>query len=193
MFNLIEDLDSAWADVLRAWHGLDFSQGWRPEIVAGGIFMTPPPGTTHNLIADELHYAVGSVIDRRRFAVFQSQGVALRSVSGIFIPDLCVVARSQAQPGTGFVDSDHVVLTVEITSMGNADHDRKLKKWAYAHGGVAQYVLVDAFDQAGPSVWVFSQPEDGVYRDAVRTPFGERIALADPVAADIDTSLFPAS
>ena len=117
--------------------------------------------------------------------------MAIQSIGGIFIPDLCVVIRAQVPLGSEPVDSEFVALAVEITSPNNASHDRKRKKWAYAHGGVAQYLLVDAYDDDGPCVWVFSQPDGGTYRSAVRAPFGKMVTLADPVAVEIDSGQFP--
>jgi Uma2 family endonuclease len=192
MTSLLADSGLTWADVLRIWKELDVPEGWRPEITPEGIIMTPPPSGAHNLTAEEVHHALGAAIDRNTFGIFQSLGVAVRSIGGIFIPDICVVARAGVSPGTDPVDSEHVALAVEITSKSNAEHDRKRKKWAYAHGGIAQYLLIDAFDEDGPSVWVFSQPEEGTYRTAVRTPFGKPVRLADPVATVIESTLFPA-
>ena len=94
-------------------------------------------------------------------------------------------------PGSDPVDSQYVVLAVEITSRGNAQHDRKRKKWAYAHGGIAQYLLVDPFDEDGPAASLFSNPSDGIYLTTERTPLGQKVVLRAPVAAEIDSGLFP--
>jgi len=191
MTTTVSDSDFSWAYVLQTWNELNVPEGWRPEITPEGIFMSPPPVGSHNLIADELHHAVGAVIDRSRFGVFQTQGVAVQSIGGIFVPDLCVASRAEVPSGSDPVGSEHVVLAVEITSRRNAEHDRKRKKWAYAHGRIAQYLLVDAFDDEGPTVSQFTNPVEGVYRNVVRTPFGQKITLLDPVVAVVDSSLFP--
>ena len=190
MTTMLADSGLTWADVLRTWNELEVPEGWRPEITPGGILTTPPPSGFHSLIADTLHRALVRNLDDN-FGVFQSVAVAVRSVGGIFIPDVCVVAREQVPLGTDPVDSNHIVLAVEITSRGNATHDRKRKKWAYAHGGIAQYLLVDTFDEDGPAISLFSHPSDGIYRTTERTPFGQKVTLAAPVATVLDSSLFP--
>jgi Uma2 family endonuclease len=190
MTSLLADSGLTWADVLRTWNELEVPDGWRPEITPEGIIMTPPPSGAHNLIADTLHRALVRAVDDQ-FGVFQTIAVAVRSAGGIFVPDLCVVARGQVPLGTEPVDAEHVVLAVQITSRRNAAHDRKRKKWAYAHGGVAQYLLVDGFDEDGPAVYLFSHPSDRVYRTTERTPFGQKVTLAPPVATVLDSGLFP--
>jgi Uma2 family endonuclease len=190
MIDLLADSGLTWADVLRTWNELTVPEGWRPEITPGGIVMTPPPSGAHNLIADNVHRAVVSVADEA-LAVFQTLGVAVPSIGGVFVPDLCVAVRAEVPFDTEPVGSEHVVLAVEITSRSNARHDRKRKKWAYAHGGIAQYLLIDAYDEDGPALLLFSNPADGVYRNAVRTPFGQKITLDEPVPAVIDSGLFP--
>jgi Uma2 family endonuclease len=192
MTSLLADSGLTWADVLKTWNELEVPEGWRPEITPEGIIMTPPPGGSHNLIADSLHRALVFAVDDE-FGVFQSLAVAVRFVGGIFIPDLCVVARERVPLGTEPVDAAHVALAVEITSRSNAAHDRKRKRWAYAHGGVAQYLLVDAFDEDGPAVYLFSHPSDGMYRTIERTPFGHKVTVAPPVATVLDSGLFPSS
>jgi Uma2 family endonuclease len=190
MTSLLADSGLTWADVLRTWNELEVPEGWRPEITPGGIIMTPPPSGAHNLIADTLHRALVRAVDDQ-FGVFQTVAVAVLSVGGIFVPDLCVVARGHVPLGTEPVDSKDVVLAVEITSRSNAAHDRKRKRWAYAHGGVAQYLLVDAFDEDGAAIYLLSHPSDGMYRTTERTPFGHKVTLAPPVATVLDSELFP--
>ncbi len=190
MGSTLADAGLPWAYVLRTWKALDVPEGWRPEITPEGIVMSPPPSNSHNLIADTVDDALRSAIDRS-FAVFQTLGVAVLPISGIFIPDLCVVPRAAVPPGSEPVDARHVLVAVEIASKGNAEHDRKRKKWAYAHGPIAQYLLIDAFDDDGPMLSLFSNPVDGVYRNTVRVAFGEALKLADPVPAVVDSAQFP--
>ncbi len=183
------DSGLTWADVLRMWNELDVPEGWRPEITPEGIVMTPPPSGLHNLIAGTVNRALVAAAGDD-LEVFQTLGVAVPSIGGVFVPDFCVVARSEVPLGSDPVDAGHVVLAVEITSRGNARHDRKRKRWAYAHGPVEQYLLIDAHDEDGPTISLFSNPADGGYRNAVRTSFGQKVLLGEPVPAVIDSSLF---
>lgn len=179
-----------WADLLQIWNELDVPEGWRPEITPEGIVMSPPPSGFHNLIGETVHQVLRAAVDDS-FGVFQTQGVAVPAIGGVFIPDLCVVPRALVPHGSEPVAAEHVALAVEITSRSNARQDRKRKKWAYAHGPVAQYLLIDAYDEDGPTVSLFSNPADAVYRNVTRTSFGQKITLAAPVAVVLDTAQFP--
>lgn len=83
-----------------------------------------------------------------------------------------------------------MLLGVEITSKSTARHDRSTKKWAYAHGGIPLYLLIDAFDEEGPAVSLFSGPVDGVYGKTIRVPFGKPIKIGSPFDVELDTSKF---
>ncbi|MEY7971364.1 Uma2 family endonuclease [Saccharomonospora xinjiangensis] len=185
----IVDTPLDWDALVRTWHELDVPEGWRPEVTIEGIRMSPPPGGQHNLIADQLHEAL--VRSRPNGAgVFQTLGVTVPVVGGIYVPDLCVVPRAYVPDGSDPVPSEHVLLAVEITSAGNANHDRSRKRWAYAHGGIEQYLLVDPHDPDGAAVTLFSDPADGAYRKACRIPFGEKITLGSPFGLVVDTTEF---
>ncbi|EHY90712.1 hypothetical protein SacazDRAFT_03852 [Saccharomonospora azurea NA-128] len=185
----IVDTPLDWSDLVRTWRELDVPEGWRPEVTIEGIRMSPPPGGQHNLIAGRLHrQLVSGTPDGSE--VFQTLGVSVPVVGGIYVPDLCVVPLIRVPHGAEPVPSEHVLLAIEITSAGNAQHDRSRKRWAYAHGGIGQYLLVDPHDPEGPAVTLFGAPGEGVYRRACRVPFGETIALASPFELELDTAEF---
>ncbi len=104
-----------------------------------------------------------------------------------------VVGMVFQNPEDQLVAAEYVALAVEITSRSNARHDRKRKKWAYAPGPVPQYLLIDAYDEDGPTVSLFSNPADAAYRNVTRASFGQKITLAAPVAVVLDTAQFPDS
>jgi Putative restriction endonuclease len=79
---------------------------------------------------------------------------------------------------------------VEITSRSNARYDRTAKKWAYAHGPVPLYLLVDPWDVDGPISTLFSHPLDGDHTTQVSVPFGQPIALPAPFDVEIGTAEF---
>jgi Uma2 family endonuclease len=179
-----------WADVLRTWGEIKAPVGWRPEITPDRVFISPPPSSAHILIAETVDRAFVSALDDD-LGVFHALSVGVSSVGGIFMPDLSLIARERVPQDDEPVASEHVVLVVEITSRANADRDRRLKRRAYARGGVAQYLLIDAYDEDGPTVSLFSNPAGGVYRRMVGVAFGQVISLAAPVKVDLDTAPFP--
>lgn len=183
------DSPMTWDDILRTWRELEVPEGWRPELTVEGISMTPPPGGTHNLIAASINRqllpAVPDGCD-----VFQTLGVGVRQAGGIYVPDVCVVPRAAVPPGPDPVHSADVLIAVEITSPGNAEHDRKKKKWAYAHGDIPCYLLIDPYDEDGASASLFTQPIGGVYSTTNRTAFGRSVVLNEPFGVDLSTAEF---
>ncbi|MGW0473898.1 Uma2 family endonuclease [Streptomyces coeruleorubidus] len=80
---------------------------------------------------------------------------------------------------------------VEITSKATAHHDRTAKAMGYAEAGVPLYFLVDASAPGGPTVMLYGEPKEGVYRLRRAGKFGERITLPEPFGLEPDTSEFP--
>ncbi|WP_197321026.1 Uma2 family endonuclease [Saccharomonospora sp. NB11] len=185
----VVDTPLDWDDLLRTWRELEVPEGWRPEVTIEGIRMSPPPGGQHNLIAALVHRQLSPSVPAGG-DVFQTLAVSVPVVGGIYIPDLCVVQREHVPHGAEPVPAEHVQLTVEITSAGNANHDRTRKKWAYAHGGIAWYLLIDPHDPEGPTVTAFTEPREGVYRRACRVPFGEKITVEVPFDLVLQTDEF---
>ncbi|MFD7625759.1 hypothetical protein ACFV7Q_06860 [Streptomyces sp. NPDC059851] len=67
-----------------------------------------------------------------------------------------------------------------------------MKLWAYAHAPVPVRLLIDGFDQHGPTSTLFTGPQNGAYRHADRVAFGEELELPQPFALTLDTAGFPA-
>jgi hypothetical protein len=80
---------------------------------------------------------------------------------------------------------------VEITSPGNAGQDRISKPAGHAQAGVPLYLLIDGWAPGGPTITLFSEPEDDVYRSHRAVKFGDPIDLPEPFAITLDTGTFP--
>ncbi|MFD9958125.1 Uma2 family endonuclease [Amycolatopsis sp. NPDC058986] len=181
-----------WDALLRTWRELDVPEGWRAEIIEGGIVvMTPPPGRGHNLIADVLHPAVKTAVPRE-WAVLQTLGVSVPGLCRIYEPDLVVVPRAVVSAGADSepVPAEEAKLAVEIVSKNNARTDRVEKLRAYAVAGIPLYLLIDRFADEGPWVTLFSKPVDGHYRHTDGVPFGGKITIPEPVGLVLDTKEF---
>ncbi|WP_413115395.1 Uma2 family endonuclease [Streptomyces sp. CY1] len=83
---------------------------------------------------------------------------------------------------------DGVLMTVEVTLHdGDTDRrDRVEKPAAYAAVGIPVYLLVDR-DACAVIVHTNPDPKSACYLDIHRAPFGERVALPDPVGITLDT------
>ncbi|WP_254553047.1 Uma2 family endonuclease [Kitasatospora sp. MMS16-BH015] len=187
------ETDHAWADLLDTWRDLDVPEGWRAEIEEGQIVLVPPPNNGHNLIAGEVHRALLRCVPDE-VGVYQTLGTQIPRLEKLCIPDLVVVDVAVLKTGRDDdpIDAADVLLAIEITSRSTARQDRTKKLWGYAHGPVPLYLLIDRFDQPGPTVTLFCEPSDGAYRQSLRTPFGKPVSLPEPFGVTLDTASFPA-
>lgn len=184
-----------WDDLLKTWRDLDVPEGWRAEIIDGDeITMTPSPLIPHNRIVAVLHRALAAGTPDE-WEIHQTTSVVVPAVGRLYIPDLCVIpAADLNEAGEGpEVDAESLMLAVEVVSDGKRakERDRKLKRWGCAHGPVPIYLLVDRFDDDGPTVTVFAEPSGGRYRRERRTPFGEPVTLPAPFDLTLETKEFP--
>ncbi|WP_354645014.1 Uma2 family endonuclease [Kitasatospora camelliae] len=183
-----------WSYLLATWRELDVPEGWRAEIEGGQIVLVPPPGKGHNLIAGEVHDALLRCLPRE-IGVYQSLGTETARLEKVYVPDLVVLDKDALEAPRSEdalpIDAADILLAVEITSAGDARHDRTKKLWSYAHAPVPLYLLIDRFDEHGPTVTLFSEPVNGAYQQAVRRPFGKPVALPEPFDTVLLTDGFP--
>jgi Uma2 family endonuclease len=177
-------------DLRRIWVELDAPEGWRTEIHGGEITMNPPPAAPHAGVAELIQHAVyGAVPDGA--GVFQMLGVLIPTAQRLLIPDLVVAPRDVVMTSEQTLDCRHALLVVEITSPSTAARDRADKKSAYALGGIPLYLLTDRYDNAGPTVTLFSDPAGDDYQHAVSAPFGDTITIPAPFDVVLETATFP--
>lgn len=176
-----------WDDLVRFWEEMDAPEGSKVEIIEGILTVAPPPANDHNNIADDLQRALYQVIPRD-WGVFQTQGVAVPSRRGLFIPDLAVVPKAALQRPGHFIAASDARLIAEITS---PRHDRISKPAAYARAGVPLYLLIDSWARGGPTVTLFGEPEGDVYRSHHAVKFGDPIELPEPFGITLETGTFP--
>ena len=183
---------SGWDYFLGTWKELDVPDGWRAEIVDdNGVLLVAPPSDPHNYIAVRITRALNGVVPDD-WDVYQTLGVQFPAIERLYMPDLVVMPESVVlDPEQTPCPADEAELAVEIVSRSSKDTDRKKKLWGYAHGPIPLYLLVDAWDEAGPSVTLYEQPGNGRYNQATTVDFGDKIRLPEPFAVEIDTSRFP--
>ncbi|NBM20559.1 Uma2 family endonuclease [Streptomyces sp. GC420] len=184
-----------WDYLLQTWRELDVPEGWRAEIDEDRIVLAPPPHAHHNGIA--------AAVQRRLYqnlpdelGIYQTLGIHIAPLDRLYVPDLVVMPSrliADADPDVNDpMDAAEALLVVEITSKGNAKDDRTKKLWAYAHAPVPAYLLIDRFDEHGPTTTLFTEPENGAYKHTERVPFGKPLALPAPFHTTLHTESFPA-
>ncbi|MFF0382649.1 Uma2 family endonuclease [Streptomyces sp. NPDC004286] len=184
-----QDPDRTWDDLVRFWDESDWPEGSRVEIIEGIVTVSPTPAYRHNVMAARIQRRLYSVIPED-WEIFQTLSIAVPSRMGMFIPDL-VVAPLQPSEAESHIPAALAELVVEVTSPSNARHDRVSKPAAYATAGIPLYLLVDPWAPGGPTVTLYGEPKDDVYRVLSAVKFGDAIQLPKPFDVAIDTSEFP--
>ncbi|MEV5538066.1 Uma2 family endonuclease [Saccharopolyspora shandongensis] len=181
---------ATWEEAVQSWQKLDLpNKAWRAEIIEGRVQMTPPPGTAHNLIAHFVHRAFLRAVSDE-WGIFQTLGIAIPMRRTLCVPDIAIVPRDAVPDEEGSVSASKAALVAEITSIGNADDDRKKKLWAYAHAEVPLYLLIDRFGEEGPAVSLHSKPCGGRYLTHQSVPFGDPINIPEPFGLVLETKEF---
>lgn len=115
------------------------------EVIEGELFMTPAPGTKHQLVSGELEFAL------QTFIKAQNLGVVLNAPCDVLLepggtpvePDIFFISRSRLDIITPQNIQGPPDLIVEIISPSNPEHDRERKFKLYQASGVAEYWIVD--------------------------------------------------
>ncbi|MFC5662002.1 Uma2 family endonuclease [Kitasatospora misakiensis] len=158
---------SAW-DVLE---GVRLPQGYRVEITAGKIIMTPRTTEASEIILSAAAQAKEQFPGR----VLSGVVVDFPSDQHGYAPDLALVAPGARHNARARYEARDVVSVLEVVPRARQDTDFVRKQRYLAECGVPLYVVVDP----GEAVCtVHSRPLPGTgYREAERVPFGNDLFL----------------
>ncbi|PJM95042.1 Uma2 family endonuclease [Streptomyces sp. CB01373] len=161
-------------------------EGFKTEIVEGGIFVTPQRDT-HWEITAALHEQVRAKYPRRR--VKSDVRIDYPGHLNGFASDVVALAEGALKDERGHWRPGDVELVAEVISQGTARNDYGPKKDAFAAAGVPVYLIVDPYT----GTWhLHTLPKDGDYRGVLSLDFGDEIDLNDtPVGLVLKTDEFP--
>ncbi len=114
------------------------------ELIAGVLYMTPPPGYTHDNAVSRLNRALSQyLMDARNPGTLYVPRAAIWTSTNTYLePDLFYVsAETEAT-----LDPEHRTtadLVIEVISPGSAIYDRNTKADTYAALGIKELWLVD--------------------------------------------------
>lgn len=178
-----------WTFLRRAWLELDLPNGWKAEVVAGTMAVSPPPGPRHDELVDVVTNALADALPAG-WRILQRFGLRIAGEQRIYRSDVVALPPGAPSECPKYALSSHARLVVEITAQDNPMPERTAKPKAYARGEVPVYLLIDPWDEPGPRVTVFSEPARGTYHRSVTWTFGARIQLPPPIGIELDSSLF---
>jgi Uma2 family endonuclease len=151
--------------------------GHRYEIVDGGLHVSPPPTSSHQVCAGRLD----RVLERAApsgLEVLQGVGVDLGKT--VLIPDISVVLAEVAFRDVPKFKPAEVLLVVEVVSPSSASMDRLLKPARYAGVGIPSYWRVElGRDGTKPIIAVYDLDGDE-YRETVVAEAGEQVEVDRP-------------
>ncbi|WP_369272474.1 Uma2 family endonuclease [Streptomyces sp. R11] len=119
---------------------------------------------------------------------YQGQGLRVEKYrEGRAIPDAVVVPEDYFAGHGEWADPSGVLLVVEVTSFDSDTdkRDRKEKPIAYGAAGIPFYLLIDR-DACRANLYSDPVPEVG-YGNCRTVPFGDTLALPEPLGIDLDT------
>lgn len=165
------------------------------EILGGEIIVSPMPSNLHMLIVTAVRQMLDDGCDRMTYLVTERVEFVVDKHNSPQ-PDVAVLNRRAVERDLEATASAPVeaLLVVEVASPSNGGDDRKRgpKYKAYAKGLIPIYLLIDPYDQNGPSFTLFTQPNGARYQGEQTLPFGGRIGLPEPLdAVVIDSAGFP--
>jgi len=161
--------------------------GHRYEIVDGGLHVSPPPGSRHQVFAARLEYLLRQAGPGGLEVV---QGVGIDFGRSMFIPDVSVVTAAVALAGVPLFKPSDVRLVVEIVSPSSVSMDRLLKPARYAEAGIPSYWRVES-GADGPSIAVYDLDGDRYHETAVIWA-GERVEVDRPFRVRLEPALLTA-
>ncbi len=157
--------------------------GYRYELIDGGLFVTPAPGYRHQRIVPKLWKVLDEACPAGLVAVPAPFAVGLSEDTEVQ-PDVLVAPRA------AFTEKDlpnAPLLAVEVLSPSTRRTDRDLKWERYQRAGIASYWVIDP---AGPALTAW-ELVDGAYVEVAEVgpeqtweatkPFAVRIAPGELV------------
>ena len=118
--------------------------GKRYELIDGEVFMTPAPGTRHQLTVGNIYFAIRSFLEEHGPGqVFLAPTDVVFGERTALEPDLLFIRKERASIVTELNVQGAPDLVIEVLSPGNASFDRETKLQVYARGAVQELWYVD--------------------------------------------------
>lgn len=131
------------------------NDGNRHEIIDGDHYMTPAPSTYHQTVSKRLQYFLYTQIELAGVGTVFSAPIDVQlSPHDIVQPDLIVLANDTRARVTPTKILGAPELVVEILSLSSIDNDLHLKRRIYERSAVAEYWIIDPFENRVTCLWL---------------------------------------
>lgn len=164
--------------------------GFRADVIEGTLIVSPVGTPEHADCAMELYRALLPVMDDQGWKGRAGNvDVCIDGPREPVEPDFVLAPHDCPRWGERELLSSGLIMAAEVVSHGSARRDRTEKPLLYATGGIPIYLLIDPIAKS-PSVTVYSDIDDGVYRAVNQVALGAPIQLPKPIDIELDTSIF---
>ncbi|MEV0261538.1 Uma2 family endonuclease [Streptomyces sp. NPDC050617] len=155
------------------------------EFIDGKLEVKPVPDGDHGTI---FMWLLRQCMQHRpELDLYPEQGLRVETYrKGRARPDGALAPRRHFAGQGEWAEPDGVLMTVEVTSH-DADtdkRDRHEKRFAYADAGIPVYLLID---REACTLTVYSELENGQYRQHPSYDYGATVELPAPVGITLDT------
>jgi Uma2 family endonuclease len=134
---------------VREWTYEEFARlpddGNRYEVIAGELYVTPPPDTPHQVAGSRFFMELGIFATRQHnLGELLYAPVAVLFGEGDYVePDIVFLLHEHKHYRTKRGIEGPPDLIIEILSPSTASQDRGIKRERYAHYGVPEYWIID--------------------------------------------------
>ena len=160
--------------------------GQRHEIIDGVHYVTPSPGSPHQLVLGELYVLLRAYVRREPvgWLLLSPWDVDLGNDT-VVEPDIVVVPRTGPRPPHAGTPGVVPLLAIEIISPSSVSRDRIVKRRRYQRAAIAEYWIVDPNSRLIER-WMAADERPEIITEMLRwSPAGSNAALEVDV-----TSLF---
>ncbi|MBA2950390.1 Uma2 family endonuclease [Streptomyces himalayensis] len=176
---------SAWSVL----DGVDLPRGYRVEITAGKIIMTPHGEDRWKVVLAAAPQIEGQLAEHGD--ILSDVAIDFPSSEYGYAPDLAIVAPGSEHNSRGRYEWHSLEAVLEVVSKGSRDVDFAKKFHMYAECGIPVYVIIDP--SQGMCTVRRRPTRIGTYEDEAEVPFGQDLVLplTDGRQITINTGGFP--
>lgn len=162
--------------------------GYRVEILAGRVVVSPSPVRRHGYIVTWLTDALREVCTRRGLERNGHATVELSATGERIEPDLLVCPENDQAMEEWLYPAREAVLVVEVVSSSSRHDDYEIKRRGCALSAIPLYLVIDP--EAAVAT-LYSDPGEHGYLATATTPIGDPLTLPAPLDATLDTATMP--
>lgn len=152
------------------------------ELIEGVIVDMVPIGSKHGGVVNKINRLLSRAVDDEAIVSIQNS-VRLNDFSEPE-PDVVLLKFRQDFYTESHPGPSDILLIIEVAN-SSLNYDRDVKLPLYARHNIPQAWLLDL---STDTLWIYSQPQDGTYKERVKANLQQPVSLPGLSGAEIDLS-----